>query len=290
MLDFRLETLLAVCEYMNYTKAAAKLNVTQPGVSQHIKYLEDLYGIKIFNHVGKRIELTRQGEILLQAAKALKHDSMHLQEKLKDSTRKTITFGATLTVSEYMVRGSINNLIENNYASLKMHVSNTEKLVNQLNKGLIDFAIVEGYFEKKEFASLLFTQEEYICVASKDYPYDQVSIEDLFKETLIVREHGSGTREILDRFLQEKNYSFDDFHHQIELGNIRLIKGLVKQGRGITFIYKVAVKDDLENDALKEIKVTDFNLKHDISFIYQKDSIFHEDYKKIYNILKNGNV
>lgn len=290
MLDFRLETLLAVCEYMNYTKAAAKLNVTQPGVSQHIKYLEDLYGIKIFNHVGKRIELTRQGEILLQAAKALKHDSMHLQEKLKDSTRKTITFGATLTVSEYMVRDSINNLIENNYASLKMHVSNTEKLVNQLNKGLIDFAIVEGYFEKKEFASLLFTQEEYICVASKDYPYDQVSIEDLFKETLIVREHGSGTREILDRFLQEKNYSFDDFHHQIELGNIRLIKGLVKQGRGITFIYKVAVKDDLEAGAIKEVKVTDFNLKHDISFIYQKDSIFHEDYKKIYNILKNGNV
>lgn len=290
MLDFRLETLLAVCEYMNYTKAAAKLNVTQPGVSQHIKYLEDLYGIKIFNHVGKRIELTRQGEILLQAAKALKHDSMHLQEKLKDSTRKTITFGATLTVSEYMVRDSINNLIENNYATLKMHVSNTEKLVNQLNKGLIDFAIVEGYFEKKEFASLLFTQEEYICVASKDYPYDQVSIEDLFKETLIVREHGSGTREILDRFLQEKNYSFDDFHHQIELGNIRLIKGLVKQGRGITFIYKVAVKDDLEAGAIKEVKVTDFNLKHDISFIYQKDSIFHEDYKKIYNILKNGNV
>ena len=67
MLDFRMDTLVMVCKYMNFTKAAEKLNITQPAVSQHIRYLEENYRIKIFQYEGKRMSLKKEGEILLNA-------------------------------------------------------------------------------------------------------------------------------------------------------------------------------------------------------------------------------
>ena len=64
MLDFRVETFLAVCRHMNFTKAARELNITQPAVSHHMHYLEQAYGTALFQHNGKRLQLTEAGEIL----------------------------------------------------------------------------------------------------------------------------------------------------------------------------------------------------------------------------------
>ena len=68
MLDFRINTFLTVCEYMNFTKAAQILCITQPAVSQHIKYLENTYNTKLFEYEGKKIKLTKSGEIFYQTA------------------------------------------------------------------------------------------------------------------------------------------------------------------------------------------------------------------------------
>ena len=66
MLDFRVYTFLAVCEYMNYTRAAEALHITQPAVSQHIRYLENMYQVKLFLAEGKKIHLSPAGERLLR--------------------------------------------------------------------------------------------------------------------------------------------------------------------------------------------------------------------------------
>lgn len=64
VLDFRVDTFLMVTKYMNYTKAAEALNITQPAVSQHIRWLEDAYGVKLFQYQGKKLRLTKAGELL----------------------------------------------------------------------------------------------------------------------------------------------------------------------------------------------------------------------------------
>lgn len=63
MMDFKIDTFLAVCRHMNFTKAAKTLNITQPAVSQHIHYLEDYYGVKLFTYEGKKMHLTDAGII-----------------------------------------------------------------------------------------------------------------------------------------------------------------------------------------------------------------------------------
>ena len=79
MLDFRVETFLAVCRHMNFTKAARELNITQPAVSHHMHYLEQAYGTALFQHNGKRLQLTEAGEILRRTLMTMKHDEQHLQ-------------------------------------------------------------------------------------------------------------------------------------------------------------------------------------------------------------------
>ena len=79
MLDFRMDTFLAVCRHRNYTRAAEELNITQPAVTQHIQYLQSYYGVKLFSYQNKRLALTEEGELLRNAALCMLHD----EEKLK---------------------------------------------------------------------------------------------------------------------------------------------------------------------------------------------------------------
>ena len=105
---------------------------------------------------------------------------------------------------------------------------------------------------------------------------------------LIGREAGSGTRNILERYLEMKSLEVTDFSALVEAGSIGLIKQLVEYGCGITFLYRMAVMRELEEGRLCEVKMDDMNITHDFTFIWREGSIFHEDYQKIYQMLKKS--
>ena len=132
MLDFRIDTFLAVCKYMNFTKASQYLNITQPAVSGHIRYLEEYYDVKLFMYIGKKMQLTKAGKILLDVATTLKHDDIFLKNKLNNlSLKQELVFGATLTVGEYVMPKVIDQLLnENQNTMIKMQVANTSELLN----------------------------------------------------------------------------------------------------------------------------------------------------------------
>ena len=169
MMDFRMDTFITVCSYMNFTKAALKLNITQPAVSQHIRYLEEAYGCRLFEQKGKRICLTRSGELLLSAARTMKHDEQHLVRAMREADREKrfLNFGATLTVGEYLIPQKVADYIQKSAPMpITMLVENTTVLLKFLNEGKIDFAIVEGYFSKKEYDYHVFQRESYIPVCA----------------------------------------------------------------------------------------------------------------------------
>ena len=100
MIDHRLHTFLTVCKYMNYTKAAQELFITQPAVSQHIRYLEKYYGVSLFSYSGKILTLTPAGRLLLQKASAMKNDEILLKQSLLTADTGTFSyhFGVTTTI------------------------------------------------------------------------------------------------------------------------------------------------------------------------------------------------
>lgn len=285
MLDFRIETFLCVCKYMNYTKAAHVLNVTQPAVSQHIKYLEDYYHVKLFSYSGKTLALTEAGNKLKNAMLSMKHDTLFLRDRIsgEEGQSQDLKFGATLTIGQFVVPAGLSSYMKRHPESrVELTVDNTEVLLSMLDEGRIDIAVIEGYFPKSEYAYKFLSREMFAAVCGKDYPLDSVSrFSDLFSHCLLVREKGSGSREILVRYMQEYGYGVDDFSRQIVVNNIYVLKKLAALGTGITFLYRAAAEEELKRGELKEIQIPDFHVSHEFNFVWRKGSIFERDYQKI---------
>lgn len=152
MLDFRVETFLAVCRHMNFTKAARELSITQPAVSHHIRYLEQAYGAALFRHNGKRLQLTEAGEILRRTLLTMKHDEQHLQKRMQQAATGTrdYSFGATLSVAEFMLNEALGRFLHLHPDSrIRMQVADTKVLLSKLDSGELDFAVVEGIFRRR---------------------------------------------------------------------------------------------------------------------------------------------
>ncbi len=286
MLDFRMETFLTVCQFMNFTRASEKLNITQPAVSQHIRFLEKHYNTKLFRYEGKKLKLTGAGEILRNASLTMMHDELSMQSEMqKTEEAEEICFGATRTVGDVLM-GKILGKYVGRYpdARIRMIVGNTQELLRNLDEGRIDFALVEGFFQKSEYDHQKYSDEEYIAVCGSCAPALENSryLEDLFRERLLLRESGSGTREVLERCLDAQNLSIHDFDRIMEVGSLQTIKELTKAGCGITFLYETAVREELREGTLKKIPLKDFHLSHEFNFIWRKGSIYADRYREIF--------
>lgn len=293
MLDFRVDTFLAVCRCMSFTRAAAALHITQPAVSQHIRALEAQYGVRFFSFEGKKLTLTDAGRLFLRTATTMRHDAQHLRDALGSLSGggRRLVFGATLTIGEYVMPAPLARLLaaEPN-VSLRMVVANTAELLRGLDRGDIDFAIVEGFFEKSEYDSLSYLTERYVAVCAPGYRFRQPvhTLEDLLGERLLTREPGSGTREILERRLREHNLTVRDFRAVTEIGSLNAIKALVRMGQGVAFLYEPTVRAELESGALREIALSGFPVLHDFTFLWRKSSVFAQTYREIFDLLRTA--
>lgn len=286
MLDFRMETFLTVCRYMNFTRASEKLNITQPAVSQHIRFLEKHYNTKLFRYEGKKLRLTGAGEILRNASLTMMHDEQSMQNEMQETEKEAeIRFGATRTIGD-SVMGSVLEKYLARYPQARIHmeVENTHDLLVRLDEGRIDFALVEGFFKKSEYDFQIFSREKYIAVCSPDYVFQNTPdcIEKLFQERLLLRERGSGTREVLERCLEAHNLSVQDFDKRMEVGSMQTIKELTKAGCGITFLYEAAVRRELEEGSLRQIPLQDFPVTHEFAFIWRRGSIYADWYRELF--------
>ena len=283
MIDTRHETFLALCSIGNYTKTAQALHITQPAVSQHIKYLEEAYAGKLFIRKGKTLKLTAKGSLLYRSVMTVHADSVRLQAMLEKCEKEpdTVQFGATLSIGSYMMPPILSNLMKNqNTATFSMLVENTQTLLAKLETGEIGFACIEGFFDKTKYEWRLFSEEQFIAVCQADSALSKTSctIEALMKERLIVRESGSGTREILEQFLWQKNLRLDSFSKKCEISDMQAIKELVKRGSGITFLYKATVERELRDGSLCMIDIKNFSIIRAFYFVCLKNSLHKSDY------------
>lgn len=292
MIDYRLNTFLDLCNTLNYTKTAERLHITQPAVTQHIKYLEEYYNNKLFLYKNRKLLLTEAGKKLYDYIISLKINSEKVRENLfyGKFSNEFINFGATLTIGEYIMPDIIIELKKVNPSlELSLRVANTENLLKFLHEGTIDFAIIEGHFNKNDYEHFLFSKERFIGVKKKSDFKKLYKLEELYSETLIVRERGSGTREILDHILYEKNMNLDNFKEIMQIGNINAIKKLVKSGLGITFLYEKAIEKEIKEGIIEEINIENFQIEREFNFIFLKNSYHFEEYKKWFENLANIN-
>lgn len=246
MLDHRMETFMAVCKMMNYREAAEILHITQPAVTQHIHFLEREYGCKLFQYDNRKLEKTKEAVLLEEYVRASLQMELSLRQKLQDSGIRELKIGATKTIGDYVITERIQCYLSKEENALTLVVDNTEHLLRLLEQNELDFAIIEGYFDKKRFDSQLFRKEPFVGICKKDHPFAnrEIRIAELMEETIIHREEGSGTRAILEEKLQGYNESLMRFKRHICISSFKMILDMVKEGVGISFVYKVLAESD----------------------------------------------
>ena len=240
--------------------------------------------MKLFNYTGKTLGLTQEGRILYEFSVAMKTSSDKIERMLSTKEENTsLTFGTTLTIGEYTMGNLLKNLLFNYpLIDISMVVKNTENLLANLQDGKIDFAILEGHFDKSKYGFFPFKEEKFIGVCSPFHSFAEKKIDfaQILKENIILRESGSGTRNIFEQILYELNFTLNSLKHFIEIGNMRIIKELIKGNFGIGFLYRESVKEELEKGLLKEIDINEFNIKREFNFVFLKGSLHEKEYKK----------
>lgn len=274
MIDFKLLTFITVAKTKNYTKAADILNITQPGVSQHIKSLEDYYDVKLFYKKGKQMELTSEGKLLFDHAIEVNRMSKMIKHELinKSSIINKYYVGATLTIGGYVlpkIIGKYRKKHEN--TDIILYVENTEAIIKRLYSGDIYFGVIEGPFNKSKVKYDKFRDDELVLAVAKSHPFavkKSVTIDEVLQNKLILREKGSGTRKVFENKLLACGYSLEYMNVYMEIGNITALISLVESNLGCTIISKEAIKASVKADTLKIIPIENFKILREFNFVY----------------------
>lgn len=291
MIDFRHQTFLVLCSIGSYTKTAEHLHITQPAVTQHIKHLEEKYKCRLFRYENKRLNLTPEGKQLRDLLTRIVADTQHFKRILEkgEGEKENIFFGATLSIGEYLMPGIITRLLQNNpMLNVHMEVGNSQALLEKLHQGELDFALIEGIIDKSSYHSLLFSLERFIpvCAPTSLLARGRVEFADILQSTLVLREQGSGTREIFENILRQYNYSLNSFQNIIEIGNMAAIKKLVASNLGITFLYEIAAEQELERGELRKIEIAGFDITREFNFVFLKGSAYTDRYVQYFEMMK----
>ncbi len=271
MLDYKIYTFLKLCDELNYRKTAALLNMTQPAVTTHIKALEAEYDIKLFNYENRQLSLTPQAHILEKYARLAAYNEKVLRQTIIKPQKESLKIGATRTIGDYVLKDKLSDFLSKNDMLIDIYVENTETLLQQIKSGQLDIAFIEGYFAKENFDYMHYKTERLygVCAGSHPFAGQSVDLAQLFDENFIIRELGSGTREIFERVLMEENYSISSFKSLLCSNSFQVIAKLVGANLGVSFVYESLVNayDELASFELKGI-----NAKHEFYIVYLKDA------------------
>ena len=274
MIDTRIQTFLTLCRVMNYRRTAELLNMTQPAVTQHIHFLEEQYGCKLFHYDRRTLTMTREAELLQRYAENVLYQEKKLKTELTQNKGVSLSIGATKTIGEYVIGDHVSAFLSEPDNRISINVENTETLLTDLSAGKIDFALIEGYFDRSRYASRLYRKEPFVGLCGKSHPFAgrTITLDELWDQDLILREAGSGTRDILGQLLTECNHSFAQFRRIITISNFGLITRLLENHDCITFAYRAV---GTASHMLAEFHVQGWETSREFNYVYL-DTSFSE--------------
>ena len=290
MLDTKIFTFLKVAQLKNYTKAAAELNLTQPAVTQHIQKLEEYYGCSLIDINGKSVKLTVQGEALYNYANFQIANEKQLINQIK-KVETPIKIGATLSIADYYLPSFLSSYLSRNNELISVTVKNTKSIIEMLLNNELYCAFIEGIFDKSIFQFYEFYTTKFVPVARKGHPLEglEVIIPEIHKYPLILREEGSGTREIYQNYLYQNNDSLLSVSKIYEISSFGIIKKMLSSSDAISFMYEEVARQEVERGELCYLTIQNYSIERPLYFIYPKNSLMKEKNELFYSQLMQNN-
>lgn len=277
MLGSKLDTFLKVAEYLNFTKAAESLSMTQPAVSQQIKLLEEEVGAKLFIRNKNGLILTQHGEIVLKYARRQKalYEKMLLELQNAGKTIGVLRIGITHTSESNVTASALAKFsIENGGARIVLTSDTIKNLYDKLGNYELDLAIVDGAENNPKFSSMLLDTDYLMCVMSPENHLASgraVTISQLKKEKLILRSQESATRKLFEETLTANNEDISLFDVILEVENIATIKDIVRKDLGVSVLPRSACMDEIRKGKIVALPIENFSMARETRIVYNKD-------------------
>lgn len=264
---------VAVCAENSITKAAEKLHIAQPAVSIAVKELEEYYGAKLFDRISKRIYLTDMGRNFLGYATHIVSLFDDLENNVRQWERSAkLRIGASITVGTHLMPQYVSTFYENHpQSSIDVFIGSSDLIEKKILQNDLDFALIEGTVHSDSILCDAYMKDRLAVICSPADPLcekETVTIEHLLSRPLLLRETGSGTRELFDHVLASFEYTYTPAW---ESTSTEALINAAGKGLGISVLPYMLVQDELKKGAIAELRVENLHLDRGLHIIYHKN-------------------
>ena len=253
-----LETFVKIGQLKSFTRAGEELHLTQPTVSKQMVDLEKFFDIRLIDRTKRGLALTRAGEILFKYAKdflTLQEETISAIAAFKGLKRGSIRIGASNIPGVYILPPILKRYrAQHDGIQLALTISDTKAILDHVEQGELDIGFVGARDESRKLLYHGFLDDLIVMVAPGAYP-DSITMEEMKRYPLIVREAGSGTRQCFDSAVKKRGFGAADFNVIAELGDTQAVKGAVKEGMGLAYLSRRAISEELARKTLKVLTV-----------------------------------
>ena len=285
MIDFAHLVLLEVAKQLNFSKAAEKLYLSQPSVSKHIKNLEGVYGVALFERKTNGISLTEEGHILVDFLTKAHQLNQELQFEIstlrnQSDAKGALVVGASTTVALYLmprIFSSFRQAFPN--IQLQLINRNSDNILKALLNHEVDVGIVEGTHKLSSVSYQFWLRDEVVAVCASNSPFAKtttLSLEQLLHTPIAVREKGSGTLAVVVDALKNKGIALPQLPIQAIIGGTEALKNFILENGSLAFLPQLSVQKQLVNGELTKIEIPGLNIHRDFYIVQRQGAENHK--------------
>lgn len=280
MLETRhLQVFMAIWELHSFSKAAEKVNLTQPTISGHMKSLETILGTELFNRSARDVTPTKAGELFYPYARRVLNLMAQAEQEMDlfiGREKGTLEIGGSNIPGEYILPPAIGRFKQDHpIIKITLKIGDTKEIVTAVAEGLLELGMVGAVIERPDIIFDACLVDDLILAAPPDSPLagkKQVTMAELSDYPFIMREKGSGTRETIEKALKQREDQFqnDTFSVIAEMGSTEAIRQAVKAGVGCSIISRRAVQRDVDLGLMSSALLPELDLKRQFYLILSK--------------------
>jgi DNA-binding transcriptional LysR family regulator len=272
----RLRVFHAAASLSSFTRAAEVMHLTQPGISKHVRQLEDYYGTRLFERRGKKMFLTEAGKTLFEATQEILACVEKAGDRIIDSERSargTLALGASFSVGLYILPSLL-------AAFRKQHPAITTTLDILLEKVIearvldytFDIGLVGHEVENAKLAATEFFSDELVAIVPARHTWAarkrRVRLEEFLSESFITTTAGSGTKSVIEDRLRQHGVILT---RVLDFGNTEGVKKAVEAGLGVSILSKSVVHGDLSSGRIRMLPLAGTKMTRKFFFVHRKD-------------------
>jgi LysR family transcriptional regulator, transcriptional activator of the cysJI operon len=275
--NFRLKVFRAVAGQRNFRRAAEHLYISQPAVTQQVKALEESVGMPLFDRTGREINLTRAGAILLRYAEQSNLVLLKAIQEIAETQgeiRGPLKIAVSTTIAQYVLPEILSEFVRlHPSVQLKIQSANTEAVVEAVIEEAAGLGLVEGPAHSRKVETEPWMEDELILAVPPSHEWAGtagVSVRQIATAQLLMRERGSGTREVIERALAKTGIPPRRLHCTMELNSTEAILACIEAGLGIGFVSLSAVRRQMQLNTLVVVPVHNLEIRREFTLVRRR--------------------